>query len=226
MGEEGSAIPDNFIQLPPNSTGVRQRTFKRGALTDDPHDMYVIPTSPRIVSNEVKFTSWRTVASAATPHNLLSIENTTGSAVLVAVRELAVEIQVNAVTAMLVAADVKLFRGTTVPTGGTVLTQHQLDTADTVSPANVVVRGATASDGGAATAITYALPATNPMYAQSVSKILTGVGQWVTDDQRFIQRDEDPLILRAGQSLLLVVVGIVPAHYFYTAKGKLEIFLV
>jgi|GEM_PF-2337515 len=186
--------------------------------------MYVIPTSARIASNEVKFASWRTVASAATPHNLLSIENTTGSAVLVAVRELAVEIQVNAVTAMLVASDIKLFRGTTVPTGGTTLTQHQLDTSDTVSPANVVIRGATASDGGAATGITYALPATNAMYAQAVPKILTGVGVFVTADQRFIQRDEDPLILRAAQSLLLVVIGIVPAHYHYVVKGKLEVF--
>ena len=217
-------MADSTIQYPPDSTGKSVRTYRRGALTTDPHDSYVIPTVARVISNELRFATFRTVASAAANHNLLTIENTTGSAVLLAVRQLILEIQVNALTAMLVAAEARLFRGTTVPTGGTVATLHQNDTADTAAPANLVVRQATASDGGAATAITYATPTTNPFTAQAIDKILTGVGQFVTDEAPLLTLAEDPLILRAGQSLVVTVNGVIPAHYLYTIRGQLEVF--
>jgi len=193
-------------------------------LTTDPHDTYVIVAKDRVTTNELRFATFRTIASAAVNHNLLTIENTTGSAVLLAIQELVMEIQVTAVTAMLVAAEARLFRTTTAPTGGTILTAHPNDTGGPAVPANIVLRGATASDGGVATAITLAAPATNPISSQAVDKIITGVGQWNTDEAPLILTLAPALILRAGQAALVQVNGIIPAHFNYVLRGQIEVF--
>ena len=217
-------MPQSHIQYPPDGTGKRARTYQRGAAATDPHDTYVIVAKERITSNELRFATFRTVASAAASHNLLTIENTTGSAVMLAIQELVLEVQVTAVTAMLVAAEARLFRTTTAPTGGTVLTAHPNDTGDPAIPANIVVRGATASDGGVATAITLAAPATSPISSQAIDKTLSGVGQYVTDEAPLITTLAPALILRAGQTALVQVNGIIPAHYHYILRGQLEVF--
>lgn len=100
--------------------------------------------------------TFRILGSAATTQNLLTIENGTGTGKSVAVRGLDVYMDTN--TAILTAATVQFKANlATSISGGTALTKAAWHTANTASQANVVIRSATASDGGAATAITATL---------------------------------------------------------------------
>ena len=90
--------------------------------------------------------SFRQIGNAATTQNLLTIDNIDPTK-LIMVRRL--NIQMDA-TAVLVAVMplIKVSRLTSAASGGTVLTKVPFNTSNT-SNANTVVRGSTASDGGA-----------------------------------------------------------------------------
>lgn len=216
-------MAESFHQLPADGSGKSIRTYKRGAATSDPHDQYVVPTVDRIVSAMCSVATFRLTGAASSPTNLFTLENTTGSTVLVALRRLAVLSQFTATTAYLVASDFRLFRGTTVPSGGSTLTQHLLDTAYTTPPANVVARGPASADGTAA-AITYALPAGNPMTALAHPKLVTGVGYAEHNETVMWRFEFEPIILRAAQSLLLALVGNSAAGVSYSVQSIFEVF--
>ncbi len=167
----------------------------------------VVSVSNRVVSAQVNVSAFRTLGAAALLQNVFSIENAAGSTVLVAVRRMAVQLDTTALLAT-VAPTVKVSRITALPTGGTVLGKVPADSAQT-SNALVVVRGANASDGGAATAI--AATAGTPMWSQLTMRMHTLVGQVVMDDNAAIPAlsDADPIILRAGEALLVQVVAAV-----------------
>lgn len=144
--------------------------------------------------------SFRTPGAAALLHNVFSIENAAGSTVLVRVTGLDVKMDATAVLAAVVPF-VKPSRPTALPTGGTALVKASLDTALTTN-ASVVVRGATASDGGAATAITATQGA---MFKAAGSfRLHTAVGQVIVDGSSLLPFGA-PITLRAGESLLVVV---------------------
>jgi hypothetical protein len=210
-------MPESFIQVPPNSSGLKMRTRQRTVGANTVEEQYVIPIGERVVSFEGAIGTFRVPGSAATPQNLLSVENTAGSAVLLGIRRIAVDVQVSATTAAMINTYIRLFRGTTVPTGGTTHTKHSFDSTES-SAANVVVRGPASADG-TATAITYALPSGNPMREQALPGIMTGVGQWLTDDLDMWKYDYPPLILRAGESILVAATAVaIPAHIHLTTK--------
>ncbi len=165
----------------------------------------VVPVSNRVVSAQVNVSAFRTLGAAALLHNIFSIENQAGSTVLVAVRRMAVQMDATALLAV-VAPSVKVSRITTLPTGGTVLGKVLADTAQTLN-ASVVVRGATASDGGAATAI--AATAGTAFWSQLTMRMHSLVGQVLMEDESVIPglSESDPIILRAGQALLVQVVA-------------------
>lgn len=169
---------------------------------------YVIPVSNRSVSYCGAVASWRTLGNAASPQNLFTIENAAGSNVIVGVSRLTVEMDATAAL-LAVAPSFKTFRPTALPSGGTTLTKSSVDTGLTTS-ASVVCRGATASDGGTATAITATAPAQNPMWHQFQMRMATQVGMMATDDFSMLPNDiadVDWITLRAGEALLLQVVG-------------------
>ncbi|MDQ3706621.1 MAG: hypothetical protein M3437_15655 [Chloroflexota bacterium] len=166
---------------------------------------HVISESGRVVSAEVAVTSFRTIGAAALTQNLFSLENAAGSSLLVAVRRISVQLDATAVLTA-VAPSIKVSRITTLPTGGTALGKVPFDSAD-ASNASVVARGATASDGGAATAITATLG--TPLWSQLTMRLHTAVGQVLMDDESVIPAlsENTPVILRAGQALLVQVVA-------------------
>lgn len=223
-------MPDRAVGVTDQATGagiadVRVRERQISAVTYA--EQFVIPISERVVTGKVKAATFRIIGTTATTYNLFSLENTAGSAVLVAITKLRHYIEATATTAYLTANATKLFRGTTVPTGGTTLTKHLLDTNGS-SVANVVARGGASSDT-ALSAITYALPAGNPMWTQPWDKILTGVGQWFVEGNRYIgeEGDADDIILRAGQSVLLVVnPGAGVAHLNHQVNVEWEEFTI
>lgn len=148
--------------------------------------------------------SFRILGSAATPHNLLTIENIDATK-LVTIRRLTVQMDATAVL-VAVMPQVKTSRATAVPTGGTVLAKAQFDTAN-ASNANTIVRGANASDGAAATAITATAGTT--IWQQYTMRMHTLVGQVLGVDSNILPSlvDTQNLILRQNQALLVQVVS-------------------
>lgn len=148
--------------------------------------------------------SFRTLGSAATPHNLLTIENIDATK-LVTLRAIVVQKDATAVLVS-VMPQVKLSRATAVPTGGTTLNKGQFDTAN-ASNANTIVRGATASDGGVATAITSTAGTT--LWQEYTMRMHTVVGQVLIVDANVAPLivETKNLILRQNQALLVQIVA-------------------
>ncbi len=146
--------------------------------------------------------SFRTLGSAATPHNLLTIENTDAT-VQVRVRDITIQLDATAVLTAVMPL-VKVSRATGVPTGGTTLSKAQFDTTN-ASDAQIVVRGATASDGGAATAIT--ATAGTVIWQEYQMRMHTVVGQVISPPSRLPTILTKDLVLRQNEALLVQVVA-------------------
>lgn len=147
--------------------------------------------------------SFRTLGSAATPHNLLTIANIDVTK-LVTVRTIIIQMDATAVLTAVMPLN-KLSRATGVPTGGTTLNKAQFDTGN-ASNANTIVRGATASDGGVATAITATAGTT--LWQEYGMRMHTVVGQ-VLSPVSYLPKiiEVKDLILRQDQALLVQVVA-------------------
>lgn len=146
--------------------------------------------------------SFRTLGSAATPHNLLTIENTDAT-VEVRIRDISIQLDATAVLTAVMPL-VKVSRATAVPTDGTTLSKGQFDTAN-ASDAQVVVRGATASDGGAATAIT--ATAGTALWQEYLMRMHTVVGQVLSPPSRMPTVLTKDLVLRQNEAVLVQVVA-------------------
>jgi hypothetical protein len=147
--------------------------------------------------------TFRTVGSAGTPHNLFTIYNT--STAVIRVRRLVMQMDATVVLTAVMPL-VKTSRITTAPTGGTVLTKTLWDTTAT-SNAGVVCRGATASDGGAATAIT--ATAGDVLWQQYGMRMHTLAGQVLGLDNNVVSSisENTPVFLRQNQGLLIQIVA-------------------
>lgn len=148
--------------------------------------------------------SFRTLGSAATPHNLLTIENT-DAVVQVTIRDITIQLDATAVL-VAVMPQVKVSRATAVPTGGTTLTKGEFNTG-AVSDAQVVVRGATASDGGVATAITSTAGTT--LWQEYQMRMHTVVGQVLSPPSRMPTLLTKNLVLLQNQAILITVISAV-----------------
>ncbi len=197
-------MPKGFVQLPADSTGKKLRTEDRGT---EGHDQIVVLAGGRNTTNTGLTTTWRTIGAAALTQNLFAISNASGSSTLIAVRRLGVQLDHTAILAA-VMPQIKAFRITAgIAAGGTLLDKKQLDTTE-VENASVTVRGATATDGGAATAITGTLD-TGAIWQQFGSRMHTAVGQIIATDNNVLPQliEGDPLILRANQALVVQVAA-------------------
>ena len=181
-----------------------------------------IPPFPSAVTNEGNFkvaiaqnsarnkvglygySSFRILGTAATPQNLFTIENPNGSVKKLAIRKLEVLVDMTAVLVS-VSPSIKLSRPAALPTGGTTLTAVKWDT--TMENTVAVVRNGTASDGGAATAITVTA-GTAVLSTRYVPRLYTAVGQVLHTSHDLLEDfgSEEPLILNANESILVQVV--------------------
>lgn len=149
--------------------------------------------------------TFRTQGAAATTQNIFSIANASGSAVILRVRRLVTQLDATAaLTAVM--PQVKTSRSLLIPSGGTVLLKGNFDTTKT-SNASVVLRQATASDGGSLTPIL-----ANPgdiMWQQYCMRLHTAVGQVLATDETVLPEliTDYPVVVRANQALLVQVVA-------------------
>lgn len=152
--------------------------------------------------------TFRILGNAATTHTLFTLENTAGSAVVVNVRRLLVQMDATAVLTTFMPL-IKTSRSTAIPSGGTQLGKVQWDTSAS-SAANVIARGANASDGGTATAIT-ATPAAAVAWQQYAMRLHTAVGQVLAPDNNLLPSLVDTsgmeFKLRAGEGIMCQIVA-------------------
>ena len=134
--------------------------------------------------------SFRILGTAATPHNLLTIENTDAT-VQVRIRDISIQLDATAVLTAVMPLT-KVSRATGVPTGGTTLSKAQFDTAN-------------ASDGGAATAITATAGTT--IWQEYQMRMHTVVGQVLSPPSRMPTILTKDLVLRQNEAILVQVVA-------------------
>ena len=151
----------------------------------------------------ISTTTFRILGAAATPHNLFSIYNT--STDVIRIRSLVMQLDATSVLTAVMPL-VKTSRITTAPTGGTVLTKGLWDST-VASNAGVVCRGASGSDGGAATAIT--ATAGTILWQRYAMRMHTNVGQVLGVDNNVLSSitENYPVFLRQNQGLLVQVVA-------------------
>lgn len=151
--------------------------------------------------------SFRTLGNAAVPQNIITMENAVGSGRIVRIYSIQLAIETT-VALLTVACQVDLSRTTAMPSGGTALTKTAFDTALS-SNANIVVRGATASDGGAASAIT--ATALSYISRNFIRRQATAVGQVVPTGYTQLLPEtlghSHGLVLREGQAVVLQITG-------------------
>jgi hypothetical protein len=204
--------------------GTTAATHATGSLVALLVGMEVVTSSaPRQTICTWATTSFRTLGSAASGQNIFSLENQAAAKVNLAVRWLRMEMDATAVLTA-VALDMKTGRTTALPTGGTALPKVLFNTSQ-ASAATSVARGATASDGGAATAIAATLAAT--AWHQYGMRMPTQVGQMLPDDWNLLPQitDDTPFILQPGQGLAVQVVGTAASNAatnHYVVKALVE----
>jgi len=147
--------------------------------------------------------SFRTLGAAATAQNFFTILNGHASKV-VRVRRITFQMDATAVLTTFMPI-VKTCR-VSAASGGTALTKVDWDTSS-ASDALVVCRGANASDGGGATAIT-ATPGTT-LWQQFGMRLHTAVGQVLGNDNNVLSVicESTPVVLRPGEGLLVHIVA-------------------
>lgn len=182
------------------AAGQDFRGYRRGTVSGDPVDQYVVPVKDRIVSYAGRSCSFRQLGIAGTAgQKLMTIFNAAGSSVIVEVDLIGIDLMSTAARVV----EQPLLRAhklTTVPSAGTAMTKIAEDSTMS-SNASVTLLQGTASEGGAATAIT-ATPAANTIVNQEfASRILTLVGAEV--GHRVEWFDRLPWTLRAGEGLLV-----------------------
>lgn len=203
-------MPDSFIPYgaDPLTPGRRQATAKRPSAardgtTDTFHHDLVIVDERRIKTFRGIGATFAIPGSAALAQPLWSIENTTGSAVIVSVERLFIWSFAGAASATIfIPPWAYTFRTTTMPTGGTAFTKISADTGDSGSAANVTVRQGASADG-TASAITAALVA--PRLTQGhVSHWASMVGLAQPVPTNLLEgTPNNEILVRAGQALVV-----------------------
>ena len=194
------------------TAGINFRAYRRGGTAGDPADQYVIPVRDRIGSFSGRAATFATLGlGSATTQNLMTIFNTSGSGVLVAVNRITVDLLTTAAAgiAPTVVTPVVRVRRCSAASAGTVLSKTPKGDSAQTSAANVEVRGATASDGGAASAITVTA---GGLLTQKFAPRLLVVGTSAStlyepvDTIPFFYGEPD-ITLKAGEGILVSLEG-------------------
>lgn len=184
------------------TSGVEARGYRRGGLTTDSWDQYVVPVKDRIESFVGRSSTFRIPGIAGTTgQRLFSMFNAAASPVIVDLETVAFDVYQTA--ARVVEPPIaRLYRVTAAPTGGSALPKVAMDTSLTSSASVALLQGATAEK--TASAITATLAAANLMTQEPVARALTLVGYEQYDRTEFIN-DARPVVLRAGEGVALAL---------------------
>ncbi len=186
--------------------GVEVRGYRRGTLSTDSWDQYVVPVKDRIVTFNGRVTTFVTPGRAAISQKILALHNAAGSSVLVCVNRITVDALQTVVKAVTVLPPImRIQRFTAVPTNGTSLTKVAYgDTAQTSSSSVTAWGDSSADNSGAGTSSGTALTITpGAVIAQKYGpRMLTAVGYEPIDTAPYFYGEPD-IILKAGEGLVL-----------------------
>jgi len=128
-------MAESFIQVAPDSTGKRLRTYDKTINSVVVHEQFVI-----LAGYPTYYFQTATNSGAGSSTNFhFDIFNASGSGLVLKVRKLFLQQTFVAQTG--VAATFEIRRTSAVGTGGTTLTATKADTADSTFPAQVTARG-------------------------------------------------------------------------------------
>jgi len=184
--------------------GQEWRGYRRGVLTTDDVDQYVIPVEDKIVSYRGRATTFVTPGRAAVAQKVFAIHNATASTILVAVNRLRVDLLSTALKAATVLPPlIRIHRFTALPTGGTALSKIGLDTAQTSSASATVWGDSSADNAGAGTSSAVTLTVTTlapPLAQRYAPRFITLAGYEPMDSVNFFEGEPD-VTLRALEGL-------------------------
>lgn len=185
-------------------SGVEVRGYRRGALSTDDWDQYVIPVEDKIFSYRGRAASFRTPGRAGTTgQKLMTMHNATASAVLVDIDHIHVDMACTVVKAVTVLPPlIRVSRITTLPTGGTAMTKSPEDTSLSSSASLTLLQDAQAEGTSSASAIT--ATAVSTVTQEFAPRLITAAGYEPFDREVFL--DSGMLTLRPLEGLLLELV--------------------
>lgn len=156
-------------------SGVEARGYRRGTLSTDDWDQYVVPVRDRISSFFGRACTFKTPGRAATTQKILALHNATSSPVIVCVNRITVDLLSTAAAGKaptVVPPIVRIHRFTAVPTNGTALAKVALDTSQS-SNASVTAWGDASADGtGSGTTLTVTIPASSMLAQKNAPRVL------------------------------------------------------
>jgi hypothetical protein len=149
------------------TAGLDFRAYRRGALTNDDCDQYVIPVKDRIVGFTGRAATWITPGRAATSQKILALHNATGSSVFVSVNRIRIDCLNTAAAGKaptVFPPIIRIYRFTAVPTNGTSLAKTPLGDSTVTSDSSVTAWGdatsTEASGAGTSSATTLTISVT------------------------------------------------------------------
>lgn len=192
---------ESYVQLPPQSTGLKLRTRQRTVSAQTVEEQIVIPQALEVVSFRGRASSFRIPGRAGTAgQKILALWNAVGSPVLVQIGEVRADIVQTVIKAVTVLPPVvRVHRITAIPTNGTAGPKTSLDTALSSSSSVTTYQDASADGTGSGTALTVTIPAANILSEEFAPRYITAVGYEPADRMGFLT--EADLVLRAGEGI-------------------------
>jgi len=184
--------------------GVLQRGYRRGTASTDGWDPYVIFTRDKIVSFKGRAATFRIPGSAlAAAQMMVSIHNAAGSAVLVDVTRIIVDLTSTATRIPGGRLPIlRAYRVTVLPTGGSALGKNSLDSALSSDASVTLLQAASADRTG--TTITATLPANAVIDEIHPSRVFSEANNERHDRALFLDGPPE-CTLRAGEGIVVAL---------------------
>jgi hypothetical protein len=166
--------------------------------------MPVDSDSKRTVTYYGRSSTFRMPGRAAVSHKLWGIFNAAGSAVLVDLEHLQVDVAATAVMAVTQLPPLmRMYRITAAPTSGTAGSKVARDTALTSSSSVSLFQDASADGTASATALAATIAASGLVSQAYAPRLITAAGYEIIDTFTFLQGSDQRLTLRAGEGVVL-----------------------
>lgn len=199
-------MPESYVQVPPQSTGLKLHTRQRTIGANVVEEQFVIPQSQEVVSYSGRASTYRIPGRASTTgQKIASIFNAAASPVIVKLGQIRVDLVVTVVKAVTVLPPViRVYRVTVLPTLGTALGKVPIDSALTSNASVTLLQDASADGTSSATALTSTLTVgTNVLSQEFAPRLITAAGYEPADRMNFL--DDQNVYLRASEGLVVML---------------------
>lgn len=192
---------ESYVALPADSVGKKLRTRQRTIGANTIEEQYVIVGDERVASFRGRFTTPITPGRAGTVgQKIAGLFNAAGSAVLVEIGEVRVDLYQTVIKAVTVPPPtVRCHRIAAVPTNGTAGTKVAKDSALTSSASVTTWQDASADRTSSGTALTATIAAGTGLSQEFAPRLITAAGYEPADRMAFL--DEEGVTLRAGEGM-------------------------